>query len=302
MTSSKGHVSLTTRQLEVFVEVAENCSFADAADRLDISQAAVSNHIAALEKELRCTLFVRRKGSSPTLSFVGARYLAEVTRFMQATREMAAAPMSSRQIMLRGYAGNHVLDCFLKPALGRFHEAHPDIALSFTTEMPSKGIAASLENRSLDFAFYPAASDALHEKATVLAELESAIYCRSDLPRGALDSLGLILPNDGSVDSMTLAKHIADTPFASRPVDFHTQYASVTVELAAAGKGLAPLLSTMVATAERGNELMKVCDLPSWLFCLQTSSGLRKDRLLALSRFANDAIGEVNAMHGRSAE
>ena len=48
--------------LSTFVRAAEQASFTAAASQLGISQAAVSQRIAALEKELRVSLFARRAG------------------------------------------------------------------------------------------------------------------------------------------------------------------------------------------------------------------------------------------------
>jgi DNA-binding transcriptional LysR family regulator len=46
-------------RLQVFLSVAENLSFSDAAQRLHISQPTVSHHIKALEQALGVELFDR---------------------------------------------------------------------------------------------------------------------------------------------------------------------------------------------------------------------------------------------------
>jgi len=57
------HVSITTfRRLEVFLAVVESGSFIAGAERLGISHPSISNHIKALERQVGCTLFLRRKG------------------------------------------------------------------------------------------------------------------------------------------------------------------------------------------------------------------------------------------------
>jgi DNA-binding transcriptional LysR family regulator len=50
---------MNLKQLEAFVEVADNGSFSRAAKRLFLTQPTVSAHIASLEKELKIRLFVR---------------------------------------------------------------------------------------------------------------------------------------------------------------------------------------------------------------------------------------------------
>src|SRR6516165_5724317 len=58
--STRGALELP--HLATFAAVAEEGSFTAAAGKLGISQAAVSQRIAALEKELRISLFDRRSG------------------------------------------------------------------------------------------------------------------------------------------------------------------------------------------------------------------------------------------------
>lgn len=50
---------MTDNRLKVFCEAAECLNFSKAAAALGISQPAVSKHIAKLEEELGCALFVR---------------------------------------------------------------------------------------------------------------------------------------------------------------------------------------------------------------------------------------------------
>ena len=66
-------VPLTFRRLEVFIEVVDAGSFVAAADKLNISHPSVSNHVRALEDQLRCELFLRRRGTVSTLTEQGRR-------------------------------------------------------------------------------------------------------------------------------------------------------------------------------------------------------------------------------------
>ena len=53
------------RHLQTFVLAAESQSFTRAAEALGLTQAAVSQHVAALEKELRTPLFDWRQSAEP---------------------------------------------------------------------------------------------------------------------------------------------------------------------------------------------------------------------------------------------
>jgi len=50
---------MTDNRLKAFCEAADCLNFSKAAASLGISQPAVSNHIAKLEEELGCALFIR---------------------------------------------------------------------------------------------------------------------------------------------------------------------------------------------------------------------------------------------------
>nr|PZN78588.1 MAG: hypothetical protein DIU56_08700 [Pseudomonadota bacterium] len=75
--------SITFRQLQVFVEAVEAGSFRACAERLNISQASISSHIAALESQLGVRLFTRQRGmlAGPTakgiLAYQEAKILVE---------------------------------------------------------------------------------------------------------------------------------------------------------------------------------------------------------------------------------
>ena len=50
---------MTIRQLELFVAVAETASFSKGAEQMALTQSTVSQHIAALEKEMKARLLDR---------------------------------------------------------------------------------------------------------------------------------------------------------------------------------------------------------------------------------------------------
>src|SRR3569833_3769795 len=78
----------TLRQLEIFCEAAVDGNFRDTADRLGISQPAISSHIHALERQVGCKLFVRRRGTPASLSEDGHRLLATARETLALNRTM----------------------------------------------------------------------------------------------------------------------------------------------------------------------------------------------------------------------
>lgn len=67
--------------MRVFTRVAERGSFAQAADELDISRAAASAHVAALEKHLGARL-LNRTTRRVSLTAEGADYLRRARRIL----------------------------------------------------------------------------------------------------------------------------------------------------------------------------------------------------------------------------
>jgi molybdenum-dependent DNA-binding transcriptional regulator ModE len=83
----------TFRRLEVFIAVVEAGGFIAGADRLGISHPSVSNHVKALERQVGCKLFARRKGIGANLTEQGRRLYERPTRLLQEasllTRDLA---------------------------------------------------------------------------------------------------------------------------------------------------------------------------------------------------------------------
>jgi len=83
----------TFRRLEVFLAVVESGSLLAAAERLGISHPSVSNHMKALESQVGCELFLRRKGSASSLTEQGRRLYERGFRLMREgdllTRDLA---------------------------------------------------------------------------------------------------------------------------------------------------------------------------------------------------------------------
>ncbi|MEN7538285.1 LysR family transcriptional regulator [Aurantiacibacter flavus] len=78
----------TTRQLDIFVKVAELGSVRLAADHLDVSQPTVSKHLKSLERHVGGQLFERRPGRKVALSPLGQRLLSDARESLAAHERM----------------------------------------------------------------------------------------------------------------------------------------------------------------------------------------------------------------------
>jgi len=124
---------LPLNALRVFEAVASRLSFADAADALHVTAAAVSMQIKTLEEYLQVPLFLR-KGRSVELTAEGERLLPGVRRgltdlqaSMQQLREdRAGGPLNITTIA-------SFLQKWLLPRLPQFHDKYPDVDLRIHT-------------------------------------------------------------------------------------------------------------------------------------------------------------------------
>ncbi len=97
------------RQLEYFIAVAEELSFARAAGRLNISQPAVSRQVALLERELNTLFFdvtQKKKHKQVVLTEAGSYFYKEALKLIRQRQDMAEGLerlRSRRQTVQVGY-------------------------------------------------------------------------------------------------------------------------------------------------------------------------------------------------------
>ena len=120
--------------LDVFCKAAELASFTKAARSLGMTQAGVSQHVRALEKELSVSLFHRRAGRVE-LSEAGKTLYGYAQRIL-ALHVEARTAMGRTPLGLRGQvsvaASTIPAERFLPNVLDEFHSAFPDVRVVVT--------------------------------------------------------------------------------------------------------------------------------------------------------------------------
>ena len=138
-----GFERLPLNGLRVFESVASHLSFAEAAEALHVTPAAVSMQIRSLEQYLRVPLF-RRSGRSIALTAEGELLLPGVRRGLSALQQ---SMQQLRQDRSSGALSISTLASFLQkwllPRLPQFHDRHPDIELSIHTSRTPVDFASS---------------------------------------------------------------------------------------------------------------------------------------------------------------
>lgn len=223
--------------LRVFEAAARTESFARAANQLNMSAAAVSQQIKALEGHLGARLFERR-AQAVVLTEAGRAYLPTVERALGALEGATEGLFGQRaQDQLFVQATLIYAHGLLAPRLPKFQSAHPHVALSLNT--PNHGLETSPGFHDLrivfgQFRLHGAQADPLErEILTPMARPETAAQIRDLTDLMAHPLIEVATHRAGWA-------HVFDTA-GVRPGPLRWLYADnslVAASLAAAGAGI----------------------------------------------------------------
>jgi DNA-binding transcriptional LysR family regulator len=154
---------LDLRRLRVLAEVARQGSFSAAADVLHLSQSAVSQQVATLEREVGMPL-LERTNEGPKLTDAGRGAVghaeAAIARLDEAEHELAAiAGLEGGELRIASFPTASAT--LLTEALARFSDAHPQVRLSVIEGEPEQTLpmlrAAEVDvSVVFDYPFLPA--------------------------------------------------------------------------------------------------------------------------------------------------
>lgn len=142
-------------QLRTFRAVAETLNFTRAAERLHLTQSAVSHQIKALEGELGEPLFIRAK-RGVKLSQAGKLALEHVEKILdeaEALRERVSGRTSAPQGRVRVAAATQAFVYLFAPLFESFMDSHPGVDLAFRTTVTTEQTVADILNGAADVGF-----------------------------------------------------------------------------------------------------------------------------------------------------
>jgi DNA-binding transcriptional LysR family regulator len=127
--------------IRIFVAVVEEGGFAAAARRNQISPAAVSKQVAALEEEVGVPL-LRRSTRAVALTEPGRLFYEQSQRILEEVNEARALAMQMRAEpagLLRVFSGRHFARRYIIPALSDYVSKYPlvDLDLHLVERMPN---------------------------------------------------------------------------------------------------------------------------------------------------------------------
>jgi molybdate transport repressor ModE-like protein len=176
---------LDVKRLRVLREVARSGSFSAAADALYLSQSAVSQQVATLEREVGMRLLERTSGG-PKLT-EGGRVLvthaeAAIARLDEAERELSAiAGLEGGELRLASFPSASAT--LLTQGLSEFVRRHPKVRLSVAEAEPEESLPA-LRAGELDLAIvfdYPSVPSEVDRDVALVPLLTEAMHLA--LPR-----------------------------------------------------------------------------------------------------------------------
>ncbi|MXO66218.1 LysR family transcriptional regulator [Altericroceibacterium endophyticum] len=253
----------TFRQLEIFLEAAADCNFRRTADRLNISQPAISKHIGQFEDELGYPLFERIRGHSPTLTAEGLALVPKVRDMLHARKAMVPSTRSAPEeghVELTLAVRHFLFENDLMTLLSTFLEHHPQISLDVKIYDKTPEIMHALETGLCDIAIYR--GSVIPRKVSrieFLSSMSTSIYA----PKGFIQDLTeempdfdnmpfLLPPEESEVTEPLLAALHANDIHPSNVVG-RSQFPRMLAEWVARGRGVSPLMDMhMRSFLERG--------------------------------------------------
>jgi DNA-binding transcriptional LysR family regulator len=243
----------TRRQLEVFCAAAEDCNFRDTADRLGMSQPAISSHIEALERSLGRKLFVRRRGTTPILSDDGKRLLETARQTLELNRRLSTGLGAGEKHRVTLGLRHYLLETVVRSAIPRFIDAYPDIDLDLRVTDDVNEMFRLLRGGQLDAGVYrgepPVDPNLVFRigKPSTCAIYAAPVLARRIEAEGlSLDDAPFILFPESRRGRSWMMRRLDEAGVDPRNVVLRSQFPDVILQWTIEGRGLALLLDATV--------------------------------------------------------
>ncbi|MGH6626560.1 MAG: LysR substrate-binding domain-containing protein [Burkholderiaceae bacterium] len=243
---------MNLRFVEAFYWVASLKSVTRAAEKLFLTQSAMSSRIAALEEELG-VLLLDRRDKQFRLTIAGARFLTYAQKLLELQREVKAemgsgAPLA---VSMRIGAIESVLHSWLIPWIEKLRADHPALELELTVET-TPILVEQVQRGTLDLAFavLPAAAEGVRSRALPPMEMvfvgNPQLHKKRRYSLADLSEVDLLTFQRGSQPHVALVDQLRSAKLEPKRV--HTiSSISAMVQLVQGGFGVATLPRSAVA-------------------------------------------------------
>lgn len=237
---------MTLDQLRIFLAVVTEGSMTRAADRLNMTQSAVSAAIAALETRSQLRLF-DRIGRGLSLSPEGRAFvpaaeavLARADIAQMLLTDLACEPRGR----LRIHASQTVSNYWLPSRLVRLHKAHPGIEIAVEVGNTTQ-VARAIHDGSSDIGFVE--GDVAHDdllrrviardELVLVASADNPILAKPQLDREDYTQLVWVLREQGSGTRSEFEAHLAQMELSVQDLTVAFEIPSNEAVLAAVAAG-----------------------------------------------------------------
>ncbi len=294
----------TFRQLEIFVQAAQDCNFARAAERLGISQPAVSDHICALERNIGSKLFLRRRGTTAQLTAAGNSLCKEAGAVLDHAGHLFNRTAAARgAISLRVFAGPHIFERVLRRALPAFHRDHPNIVLNIFSELSADSLSGLIERCELDIAVFTTQTTRNSLGVEVLCNAPCVVVASKTLVReryltpAQMSRLPFVLPLEGTPAARWVDGALSKFGIVPETVVGRTQFLDVQQKMVESGEAAALLFREDYETSPVRDRLWQLTpDTLDLQRTLLMRPGEQRPEVNAVAAFVRRVLG-----HGQSA-
>jgi DNA-binding transcriptional LysR family regulator len=260
----------TTRQIEMFLAVCEHGSFRKAAEQFDVSEAAVSNHIRTLERQLGCSLFVRRRGTAASLSQDGIAFREGAQVFIDKGIDLASQFGPAREIgtSYHCFTGPHLLDDIIRPALPQFLQDNSDIGLTLAQPKSIAWLRRAILAETVDCAFLIVRESAHLPNSEHIGTVNMGIFATPALieraSREGLSAIDYLVSPDGGADATGQLASLARAGIKEIRIARRYPFHDVGVHLAQEGVGAIVTLESIVRKHDTASVLQPLKLTARW--------------------------------------
>ncbi len=180
-----------------FVIVSESKSFAEAAEKMDTTDKAISNDINSLEKQLGVQLFYRKnKGSNNGLKITkqGEEIYPEAKKIVSLCDFIPNIIESGNSLengKLSIGCPSHITEFYLMDKLIKLIKDYPNIEIKLDTESNSKKMMEELKNNEIDFVILDTIPDEYIDEIEInkIEEIENIFVANKKIEIKEVDKL-----------------------------------------------------------------------------------------------------------------
>lgn len=274
---------MTSAQLKAFQAVAKYGSFTLAAERMGLSQPAISDHIKKLETAYATSLFIRQ-AKGVQLTEVGKKLFAIAERNAETEREAVtllshAKKLEEGQLLIGADAAVHII-----PHIKDFHARFPGVSIRLVSGNSSE-LIEKLKSFTIDFAVAAklpeeqgiAAIRIGRDPMVAIVASNGSLAKRSTITLGELSKHPMVLREMGSTTRAMALKALTKVglPYA---IALEVEGREAAQEAVAHGLGVA-LVSAGEIMHDPRIKALKLSNyddqMSEWLLYLEARKGLR---------------------------